>query len=92
MRAFGNNHTKALNHWEKNGVNEGRQSAVNFSIAAYVNRYADLKKAFTVHEPRTPRMEGFRLEWTPGKTVINYAAAYNHWFEHGQKEGHNPKP
>lgn len=91
-RAFGNDHKKALTHWEKQGVSEGRQSAVNFSIKAYVNRYADLKKAFTVHIPGVPRLEGFRMVTPPGKTGINYAAAYNHWFEHGQKEGRNPSP
>ena len=65
---------------------------MNFSIKAYVERYADLKKAFTVHIPARPVMEGIRFVMKPAKTEINYAAALNHWFTNGRKEGRSPKP
>ena len=46
MAAFRGNADQARNHWLQFGIREGRQSAPNFYVAAYLARYDDLKIAF----------------------------------------------
>ena len=64
--AFGNDYKKALNHWGTIGFKEGRQSAVNFSIRAYVNRYSDLKLAFT-HNGKVDYSQALNHWYTHGE-------------------------
>lgn len=44
--AFGNNRTRALEHFVVYGMSEGRQARGTFNVASYKNRYVDLQKAF----------------------------------------------
>ena len=87
-KAFKGDPVKAAGHWFMYGLKEGRQSNADFSIKAYVDRYPDLKKAFTVKEGNNPLVAAI----TKGKPVIDYAAALKHWYEYGKKEGRNPRP
>lgn len=45
-KAFGNDKYKALEHFVKKGMSEGRQANNSFNVYSYRNRYADLRSAF----------------------------------------------
>ncbi len=44
--ACGNNPTKLLDHYIKNGCKEGRNASAEFNAVAYRNRYSDLNAAY----------------------------------------------
>ena len=44
--AYGNDAEKALNHFVKYGMKEGRQAKVDFDVNAYRARYADLQQVY----------------------------------------------
>ena len=46
VRAFGNNHYSALQHFAVHGMREGRNSSPDFSVHAYRANYNDLRNAF----------------------------------------------
>ena len=45
-KAFGNDSTKAFNHFITFGIKEGRQASAAFSINIYKSNYVDLRNAF----------------------------------------------
>ena len=45
-QAFGNDQYKALEHFVKTGMSEGRQGKESFNVYTYMNRYKDLKNAY----------------------------------------------
>ena len=45
-KAFGNDKTKAIQHFVNYGMKEGRQASADFNVNYYKNRYADLRKAY----------------------------------------------
>lgn len=101
-KAFGDtNHAKALNHWEKHGIGEGRPSSASLDLSAYLLRYPDLQKNFLVRPNITYlQMAGYNKQGKQAmvkipvrsKGSIDYKGAYKHWKEHGKKEGRNAKP
>ena len=44
--AFGNNEGALKNHWETDGIREGRIASLVFDAKYYLERYTDLKKAY----------------------------------------------
>ena len=45
-KSVGNNKVKALEHFVKYGMKEGRRASKNFDVYSYAYRYADLRKSF----------------------------------------------
>lgn len=45
-QVFGNNPEKALEHFVKHGMEEGRSGNADFNVHAYKNNYSDLRAAF----------------------------------------------
>ncbi|MCR5143840.1 MAG: hypothetical protein K6B67_00865 [Lachnospiraceae bacterium] len=92
-KAFGDNDTKALEHFVNYGMNEGRQAKAEFNVNAYKNTYSDLrnaygnnKKAYYLHYINYGKKEGRtatqNLDKVVGATTVyngvNYAAVYNY--------------
>ncbi len=46
QKAYGNDLTKARQHWIKYGIREGRQGSPSFNPAHYLSNYTDLTRAF----------------------------------------------
>lgn len=73
--AIGNDPAHLFQHFRDNGIGEGRQAAPNWSVDAYIARYADL--AAWLNPP------GMDLSLLPANRMMAVA----HWFKHGMAEG-----
>ena len=93
-KAYGDNRRLVLEHFVKNGMNEGRQGNEEFNVNTYKNRYSDLrnaygsnKKSYYLHYINYGKKEGrsgkgtSELIGTVTKYAgIDYSAVYNYQY------------
>lgn len=86
--AFGNDSTKALQHFVEYGMKEGRQASAEFALNVYKSNYEDLTKAFGTnnvlyywHYMNYGRAEGRNAMTRIPSTVydgVDYSAVYDY--------------
>ena len=86
--AFGNDSTKALQHFVEYGMKEGRQASAEFALNIYKSNYEDLAKAFGTnnvlyywHYMNYGRAEGRNAMTRIPSTVydgVDYSAVYDY--------------
>ena len=94
--AFGNDSTKALQHFVEYGMKEGRQASAEFALNIYKSNYEDLAKAFGTnnvlyywHYMNYGRAEGRNAMTRIPSTVydgVDYSAVYDYEYYRAQND------
>ena len=90
--AFGNDSTKALQHFVEYGMKEGRQASAEFALNVYKSNYEDLTKAFGTnnvlyywHYMNYGKAEGrIAFSYSAEYKGVDYAAVFD--YEYYQKQ------